>query len=410
MSFNPLEQKGVPLDQQLRSWSELNVDPYDKNTIHPYSRSRVIVMNGIEVESIIFGHQFNRRTDNIEIKNALALARRVDQQQQKAINWLSPGDETPLETTIGYEQVAIDLTAWLAQTEPDPYIKQTLDFGLLEDFDHLYRYANLYELINGARAEELTQDLTEIMPGRPTVVEHRFPADDVRRHFDRHTVDPLTRMHAMTITAGEQQTMNFYMNHGPDFMEPIARGLYLEIAMIEEQHVTQYESMLDPLTSWLEDLVFHKYNEVYMYHSFMEDETEDRRLKQLWELHLNMEIEQLKEAGRLLQKFEGKEPMEILPPELPLGVKFQSNKEYVRQVLAEQIDLRADGADYVPLDTLPPGHRYFEYQKMVNAGGNPTEQVIEQNRAAQGREYRLQTEGEHPVVDLRQPSGAGANR
>ena len=407
MSFNPLEQKGIPLDQQFRSWSELNVTPYDKNTIHPYSRSRIIVLNGVEVESIIFGHQFNRRTDNLEIKNALALARRVDQQQQKAINWLSPGDETPLETTIGYEQVAIDLTAWMAQNEPDPYVKQTLDFGLLEDFDHLYRYANLYELINGQRAEELTRDLTEIMPGRPTVVEHRFPADDVRRHFDRHTVDPLTRMHAMTITAGEQQTMNFYMNHGPDFMEPIARGLYLEIAMIEEQHVTQYESLLDPLTSMLEDLVLHKYNEVYMYHSFMEDELEDGRLRQLWELHLNMEIEQLKEACRLLRKYEGKDPEEILPPELPRAVKFRSNKEYVRAVLAEQIDLRSDGPDYVPLGTLPDTQRTFAYQRVVNGGGNPTEEVIDRNRSVQGREYRLQTEGEHPVVDLREPAGSG---
>jgi hypothetical protein len=278
--------------------------------------------------------------------------------------------------------VAIDLTAWLAQNEPDPYVKQTFDFGLLEDFDHLYRYANLYELINGQRAEELTQDLTEIMPGRPTFVEHRFPADDVRRHFDRHTVDPLTRMQCMTLTAGEQQTMNFYMNHGPDYMEPIARGLYLEIAMIEEQHVTQYESLIDPLQSWFEDLVFHKYNEVYIYHSFMEDETEDRRLRQLWELHLNMEIEQLKEACRLLRKYEGKEAEEILPPQLPTGVKFQSNKEYVRRVLAEQIDLRSDGPDYVPLQALPADHRYFAHQKLVNAGGNPTEQVIEQNRAA----------------------------
>jgi hypothetical protein len=117
------------------------------------------------------------------------------------------------------------------------------------------------------------------------------------------------------------------MNHGPDFMEPIARGLYLEIAMIEEQHVTQYESLLDPLETWLEDLVFHKYNEVYMYHSFMEDETEDKRLRQLWELHLNMEIEQLKAACQLLRMYEGKYPEEILPPELPKGVRFQSNKD-----------------------------------------------------------------------------------
>ena len=27
MSFNPLEHKGVPVDEQVRSWRELNVDP-----------------------------------------------------------------------------------------------------------------------------------------------------------------------------------------------------------------------------------------------------------------------------------------------------------------------------------------------------------------------------------------------
>ena len=77
-------------------------------------------------------------------------------------------------------------------------------------------------------------------------------------------------------------------------------------------------------------------------------------------------------------------------------------------VLAEQIDLRSDGPDYVALDTLPKGQRSFGYQETVNAGGNPSEEVIDENRAAQGREYRLQTEGDHPVADLRQPAGSGA--
>ncbi|MCA1843158.1 MAG: hypothetical protein LC792_08190, partial [Actinobacteria bacterium] len=99
---------------------------------------------------------------------------------------------------------------------------------------------------------------------------------------------------------------------------------------------------------------------------------------------------------------------EILPPALPQGVKFQSNKDYVRQVLATQIDLRADGPDYVPLDSLPADHRSAQYQQTVNAGGNPTEQVIEMNREAQGREYRLQPEGEHPIADLREAAETGA--
>jgi hypothetical protein len=209
----------------------------------------------------------------------------------------------------------------------------------------------------------------------------------------------------MTITAGEQQTMNFYMNHGTDWIQPIARGLYAEIAMIEEQHVTHYESLLDPLDSWLKMLVFHEYNEVYLYWSMLQQETDDR-IKQIWELHCDMEIGQLQAACELLRKYEGVDPEEILPPALPdTPVTFEPNKEYVREVLASQYDLRTDGVDYVRLDELPDDHRYFRYQEIVNAGGTPSEQIIDQDRAERGTEYRDETEGENPIDELR-PAGA----
>jgi hypothetical protein len=406
LSMNPLNERGIPVEDQLRNWTELNVEPYDKHAVDPYTRTRVILMNGIEVESIIFSHQFARHTDNLEIKRALALSRRIDAQQQKVVNGLNPGDQSPLETTIGYEQVAVDLTAWLARHEPNPMLKQALDFALLEDFDHLYRYANLYELLDGKAASELTGQLTEITPGRPTIVEHRHPYDDVRGHFETHTVDPLSRLHVMTIIAGEQQTMNFYMNHGTDWIEPLARGLYAEIALIEEQHVTHYESLLDPLDSWLRQLVFHEYNEVYLYWSMLQQETDDR-IKAIWDLHLAMELGQLQAACALLRRYEGTEPEEILPPELPdTPVTFEPNKDYVREVLASEIDLRTDGLRYVPVDELPSDHRYFRYQEVVNAGGAPSELVIEENRQYSQHEFRDETEGEHPVAALREPATA----
>lgn len=56
ISFNPLEQKGMPLEKQFRNWSELNAQPFDKNAVDPYTRCRVIVMNGIEVEAILHSH------------------------------------------------------------------------------------------------------------------------------------------------------------------------------------------------------------------------------------------------------------------------------------------------------------------------------------------------------------------
>jgi hypothetical protein len=401
MSFNPLEQSGMGIEDQFRSWLAMSPEPYDKLEVDPYTRTRVILMNGIEVESILFSHQFARVTDNIDLKRALALSRRVEQEQQKVVNGLNPGDQSPLETTIGYEQVAVDLTSWLARNEPDPMIKQALDFALLEDFDHLYRYADLYDLLEGKKASDLTQGLTEIMPGRPTIFEHRHPYDDLRGHFETHTVDPISRMHVMTIVAAEQQTMNFYMNHASDWIEPIARGLYTEIGQIEEQHVTHYESLLDPLDSWLKQWVFHEYNEVYLYWSMAGQET-DERIKAIWELHLDMELGQLSVACDFLRRLEGIEPEEILPAALPeTPVTFEPNKQYVREILASQIDLRTDGADYVRLDELPADHRYFEYQRVTNEGGAPSEVVVNMDREERGTEYRDETDGSHPVPDLR---------
>jgi hypothetical protein len=406
--MNPLDMQGIALDDQLRSWSDLAVEPFDKASVDPYTRTRVILMNGIEVESVMFSHQFARHTDNLDIRRSLAMTRRIDQQQQKVVAGLNPGDQTPLETTIGYEQVAVDLTAWLARHEADPGLKQALDFALLEDFDHLYRYADLYDLIDGKDAAELTGHLTEITPGRPTFMQHRHPHDDVRGHFGTHTVDPLSRMHVMTIIAAEQQTMNYYMNHSAEFMEPIARSLYAEIAMIEEQHVTHYESLLDPLDSWLKQLVFHEFNEAYMYWSMSLGET-DQRIRHIWEHHLEMEIGQLHEACRLLRRYEGVDPEEILPSQFPATpVTFEPNKLYVREILAAQYDLRTDGLDYVPLDELDDDHTYFDYQRAVNQGDIPSESVVEVDRQERRRDFRDETEGEHPIEALR-PVGAGRN-
>lgn len=401
MTFNPLEERGIPLDDQTRNWKELNVEPYQKGQVHPHSRTRGILMNGIEVEATMFSHQMHRNTLDADVRKQLAQVRRIEQEQQKVINWLIPGDESTIEVTLGYEQLATDLTAWLAQHEPDPYLKQVYDFALLEDFDHLYRYANLYEMLEGKKAEEICGQLTEITPGRPTIFEHRHPHDEIRRPMTAPAADPQSVLNAMTIVAAEQQTMNFYMTIGNRYQEPIARATYQEIAQIEEQHVTHYGSMLDPAASWFENLVMHEWHECWMYWSMMQDEP-DPQVKAIYELHLNMEIEHLRIACDLMTKIEKRDPQSILPLDgFTDNLMLQPNKEYVRQVLAMQVDFTSKDSDFVPVSTLPEDDRYFDYQRRVNNQWVPTEEVVRQNAEKNGREYRLETEGPHPVPGLR---------
>ncbi len=400
MSFNPFKERGIPAEKQLRNWQELNVKPYDKNEAHPYTKARIILMNGVEVEGAIFSHQFARNLNDPELKKQLALTRRVEQQQQKVINWLSPGDESPLETTIGYEQVAVDLTAFLAANVTDQYVKQVFDFGLLEDFDHLYRYANLLEMTQGVKAEKLVGKLTEITPGRPTIKEHRHPFDDVRKPMNRMASDPLTKLYVLTLLAGEQQTMNFYMNIGNTLQDQVGRGLYQEIGMIEEQHVTQYESLLDPQTPWIENALLHEYNECWLYWSFLQEET-DRNVKPIWELHLGMELTHLQNLGKVAEKM-GVDLDQVLPQTLPAPLQFKSQVNYVREILATQVEFNAFETEIGPPDQLPENPRYQQLQDTLNVKGAPSEEVIRMNQKKSGHDYRLEMAGQHPVKELRQ--------
>ena len=96
------------------------------------------------------------------------------------------------------------------------------------------------------------------------------------------------------------------MNIGPIFADPVARQLYAEIASIEEQHVTQYESIIDPTESRLEKWVMHEANEVWNYHGCATQET-NPRIKAIWERFLDYELGHLNIAMEIFQRIEGRD-------------------------------------------------------------------------------------------------------
>lgn len=398
--MNPFNEKPEKLNATIMNWKDMAPAPYRKQEIDAYTRVRQILMNGTEFEQNWFMHQFARHTDNYDLRRDLALIRRLEQQQQKMISALKPIDETTLETTIGYEQLAVDLTAILAEDECDENVKKALHFALLEDFDHLYRYADLLDMEQGIKSDMLVGKYTEIMPGRPTISEHRYPYDDVKPAIDCKTADMMTKLHVNIITAAEQQTMNYYMNIGATHMTELGRKLYSEIAMIEEQHVTQYESLLDPHDSWFDSLLMHEYTECYLYYSCMQDES-DPNVKAIWEKCFLQEIAHLHKVCEMLEKYEGRHYTEIIPNgEFPKLLKFAPKIEYIRKVL-ETVNLTARREGYEDICNIPDDYEYFTWQNAVNT--NPesvaSHNVIEAYIADHSTDYRFQT-APHPVAAL----------
>jgi rubrerythrin len=370
MALALFEDRGTPLDRQGFTWREMAGKPISKLDDDAFTRVRIILMNGVEVEALRFSHAAARF--NGELRLPLAQVRRIEQHQATMVNWLLGADHSPLETTIAYEQVATEVTASLAQQEPDEYLAQVYRFGLLEDFDHLYRYSALLDRLEGKDANNILQSYTDVLPGRPTAVEHRAPANDLRRPFDRHTAAPLTKLNALTLTAAEHQTHDYYMNIGPLFSDPLARQLYAEIASIEEQHVTQYESLLDPSQSLLENWLLHEATETYNYYSCVQQEP-NPRIKAIWERMLDYELGHLHLVAELFKTNERRDPQEVLGERLPEPIPFVSQREFVRNTLAREIELRAAQTEIVSLDEEPQDS--LDYRNRLNSEGSPTETI-----------------------------------
>ena len=200
--------------------------------------------------------------------------------------------------------------------------------------------------------------------------------------------------------------MNYYMNVGTFYTSDLGRKLFAEIAMIEEQHVTQYESLMDSSSTWLEMLLMHEYTECYLYYSMYEDET-DENVKALWDRHLTDEIAHLHKAAELLKTYENKDWQQVIPDgKFPMLLSFndniENNKAYIRATLKNTVNNAAILEEYTSVDELPENYEFFKYNDRVNGAtaAVASHRVIDKYISEFGKDYRFE-ESEHPVPELR---------
>ena len=372
MSIDLLRDKGTPLAKQRMSWREMVGKPISKLDDDAFTRVRVILMNGIELDALRTKQVALRMNGPARVK--LAELMRVEQHQATTVNWLMGADHSPIETTIGYEQTAIEVTASVAQLEPDPYLAQGYRYALLEDFDHLYRYSALLDRLEGKDANNITQGYTDIVPGRPTIVHHRAAEHDLLRPYER-SAQLATKLHALTLTGGEYQTHDYYMNIGPIFADAMARQLYAEIASVESQHITHYGSMLNPDESLLEKLLLGEACEVWNYAGCVAQES-NPRVKAIWEKFLDYELGHFQVALQLFKDTERRDPAEVLGEgRLPDFIRFESQREFVKQTVLTEVPMRKNGTQFV--EEKSEGKSSLEYRNAVNADGSPSTTVSE---------------------------------
>jgi len=190
------------------------------------------------------------------------------------------------------------------------------------------------------------------------------------------------------------------MNMAQMYKNDLGRKLFAQIGMVEEEHVTQYESLKDPNCTWLEQWVMHEYTECYLYYSAWQDES-DEYIRNIWEEHYYMECSHLKRACECLEKYGNMKCKEVLPkPEFPTLLKFGENIDYIKEVL-KTVDVTSSNEEYVNIYDLDDDHRFFTHNQMTihcpdcEAG----HLVINKHIKKFNKDYRFEV-GKHPVEEL----------
>jgi hypothetical protein len=372
MNLDIFAETGVPLERQTFTWKETAGPPLDNLDDDAFTRVRVLLLSALEAGAIRLQHALANQS--ADLRGPLARIRRIEQLQAAVVNALQPPEQSPLDAAVARAQAAVEVTAALASREPDPYLAQVYRFGLLEHVDHLYRFSALMDRLEGRDANDVVKGATEIQRGRPTAEQHRDPLDDVRLAYSRAMATPGTKLHARLAVALAHDARVHDTAAGPSFANPLARMLFAELATVAEQHVTQYESLIDPSESALEKWMLHEAAEVYGYWSCATHES-NPRIKALWERLLGHELGQLHHVMELYKQHEQRDPSEILTTTLPAPLMLGGQRQLVRDILGNEVDLRASASTFLPRTQEADGSPSVQYRRRLNADGSPSDTV-----------------------------------
>lgn len=361
----------------------------------PYTQARALLLAAMERYSVALSQQLSTALSSQDVRRDLALLRRIDARQAATLSALRPPDkEGDCQRAILLAMLSLELAAVLAQRLGEGTVRQALHFALPEFLDEIYRLANLLMLTEGKQAQQLLAGYVEIMPGRPLIACHRHPYDEVRAPAVPAGI--LEELSPLLLCAVAEEKQCFLLHAANRAEDGLARGLYLELSLLAEQHETLFASLVDQREP-LDRLLLCQYAESYLYDSCAREE-EIASLRQLYLEERDHELAHIRKLSDLCARENGNAPA---LPDFPDRLRLGPNKGYVRDAL-QNVGITSLRESYVPVGTLPQGADFFRYQQRVcpQAEQVPSHQVAAQVIEKTGEDYRFEI-ALHPVEALR---------
>ncbi len=359
MSLDILQERGTPIDRQVFSWRDRVQPAHPRAPEDPFTRVRAMLLAGVEAS----GQCFSRAcaAANPEMRESLSRLRALEARQQQLLVWLDPPEQTPLERSLDFERLAIEITASLALAEPDPRVAGAIRSGLVAEVDLLARHAAFMRRVEGRSADPVIQSHLDLLPDPSGALDLGGTTAPATSCYDRRRAAAATKLNVLTLVAGEEQSHDYFITIGPMFAERGARQLYSEIASAERRHAARYASLADPDETWMERWLLHEAAEAYSYWSCVESET-DPRIRRVWERFLDYELGHVQFVAELFKRIEGRDPAEVLPGALPAPVRYGDHWDFIRDVLHDAYPFQgAEGPAMAHAVAAGPSRRHAEH-------------------------------------------------
>jgi hypothetical protein len=283
--FDPLDHPGIPIDHHGRHWHEFDVEPVDTRATDPSTLHRISIVAAIEANAEHFGRQFANRVQDGDARRSVGGLGDATAERRQHLAGVRPSAHSAAEDAIDRERAAFELTEWAARNEREPGRSSAYRQQAWQHLERLRRYAESGDRAHLPWADRIADEVDGLWSRRPTApARGRTPSIPVTQ--------PLSLLHDWMVRAADR----WAAGHRPE-----------------------------PRESGWEALVVHESASCYLYYAFMAEE-DDRRLRPMWELHLQMQLAHLHAASDLLRRYSGRDPREVIGEGLPEPVPLRADR------------------------------------------------------------------------------------
>ena len=277
--FDPLEHPGIPVDHHGRHWRELDAEPIDTRAADPYTRCRIRMMAAVEANAEHFDRQFTNRVQGADARRPVSSLGDATAKRRRHIAAIRGPAQSAAEAAIDRERAAFDMAGWTARNEREPDRSATYRQQAWRHLERLRRYAEFGDRAHLPWADRIADEVDALAPTPAT-------ASAAARPRSAPVAQPLSLLHDWIVQAAA--------GYRPGHLDG----------------------------GW-ETLVVHESAGCYLYYGFMAEE-EDRRLRPVWELHLQMQLAHLRAVSDLLRRHRGRDPQEVIGAGLPEPVSLRA--------------------------------------------------------------------------------------